>query len=134
MTDKILHSDMLQALLEGKKVQRQIVSDKVTGEWVTINLHEYDLNRFRNPSFKFRLAPETILLNGFEIPKPVGAKLSYGEVYYVPLFDSHSKSSWHHWYDSDVDYYYLRNNLIQRTKEGAEQLVDAMLNPLLKKV
>lgn len=134
MTDKIIHGAMLQALLEGKKVQRKHANERATNAWIDVNLRGHDLNKFKDESFKFRLAPETIILNGFEIPKPVSARLSYGEAYYVPLFGCNSKSSWRHWYDTDVDYYYLRNNLIQRTKEGAEQLVDAMLNPLLKKV
>ena len=68
MSELISGKDALIALADGEEVQWATGDDfqDVTGEW--------QVREFLHPSFKFRLKPKTITLNGIEVPAPFEPK------------------------------------------------------------
>ena len=64
MTNLISGKEALIALANGEEVQWATGDDfqDVTGEW--------QVREFSHPSFKFRLKPRTITINGIAFPKP----------------------------------------------------------------
>ena len=60
--------EALIALASGKEVQWEIGNDflDITDEW--------QIREFLHPSFKFRLKPRTISINGIEVPAPFEPK------------------------------------------------------------
>ena len=62
-----LHADILRALADGKKIECRIQQHVYTGDWRKGNLQDV----CNNPGdLEFRIAPETVLINGVECPKP----------------------------------------------------------------
>ena len=74
MTNLISGKEALIALANGEEVQWATGDDfqDVTDEW--------QVREFLHPSFKFRLKPKTIKLNGIEVPVPFKPKV--GETYW----------------------------------------------------
>ena len=68
MSELISGKDALIALASGKEVQWEIGNDflDITDEW--------QIREFLHPSFKFRLKPRTITINGVEVPAPFEPK------------------------------------------------------------
>ena len=79
MANLISGKEALIALANGEEVQWATGGDfqDVTDEW--------QVREFLHPSFKFRLKPKTIKLNGIEVPAPFEPK--EGEIYWY-LTDS----------------------------------------------
>ena len=68
MSDLISGKEALRALADGKEVQWATGNDfqDITDEW--------QIREFLHPSFKFRLKPRTITVNGIEVPAPADDK------------------------------------------------------------
>ena len=68
MSELISGKEALIALASGKEVQWEIGNDflDITDEW--------QIREFLHPSFKFRLKPRTITINGVEVPAPFEPK------------------------------------------------------------
>lgn len=58
------HANILRALADGKKIQGRLNSSVA---WIDVDL----LNLAQEPECQFRIAPETITVNGVEVPKPM---------------------------------------------------------------
>ena len=58
------HADILRAIADGKKIQGR-AGDSLP--WIDADLEDV----VREPHVQFRIAPETVLINGVECPKPV---------------------------------------------------------------
>ena len=74
MTNLISGKEALIALANGEEVQWATGNDfqDITDEW--------QVREFLHPSFKFRLKPRTITINGIEVPAPFEPKV--GEKYW----------------------------------------------------
>ena len=85
MTNLISGKEALIALANGEEVQWATGNDfqDITDEW--------QVREFLHPSFKFRLKPRTITINGIEVPAPFEPKV--GEKYwFIADYTSHGYS------------------------------------------
>lgn len=61
------HADILRAIADGKKIECRIYQSKRVGNWREANLQDV----CNNPGdMEYRIAPETVTVNGVECPKP----------------------------------------------------------------
>ena len=62
------HAEILRAIADGKKIECRINHRGHHGVWLEANLHDV----CNDPGdMEYRIAPETITVNGVECPKPV---------------------------------------------------------------
>jgi len=113
MTDYLTHREAAQALLDGKKM--------------TIHSHygfQHDIDP-DTPS-PYRLAPETITVNGFVVPKPEAQPLKEGETYWTAtMLDKNWARSWH-WTNGGEEHRWLSRGLIHSTQAAAVAHAKAM--------
>lgn len=133
MSELISGKDALIAKLENKDVQYE--SSGCSGLWVDIlDAKAFSINEWitekseSNPvTFKFRLKPKTITINGIEVPEPFTATHADGEIWYLNYgFDECYGSMVLD--ESDTPLY-----MAWRTKEEVKQVVAALstaFNPL----
>lgn len=88
-------------------------------EWHTFNIYER--------------IPQTININGFEVPEPVRSELNYGDEYWMPSFENFSNeelSIRRQWSESSIDIHIKRlsHGLIHLSREAAELHCRALLS------
>jgi len=111
-------AEWLIAMAQGKPVQRFTAG----GLWVGASL-----NCLCNyPSGTFRIKPETININGHEVPSPVREPLNYGTHYFMVSIGDASYTE-HTWRDQKHDFRWLKYGQIQLTREGAIAQAKAMI-------
>ena len=76
MTNLISGKEALIALANGEKVQW------INGDFFQDVTAQWQLCEFSHPSFKFRLKPRTITINGIEVPA-CGQNYQYGDAMYI---------------------------------------------------
>ena len=80
MSELISGKDALIVIANGEKVQAKY---KDVPEWSDLSLSsKFSLDRFIDRSFKFRLKPRTITINGIEVPE-CGKDYKYGNAMYI---------------------------------------------------
>lgn len=106
--------DALIALASGKEVQWATGNDfqDVTDEW--------QLREFSHPSFKFRLKPRTITINGIEVPAPFEPNKNDDCRVYV--IDTRNICGWD-WQHSS---HFKSGHIVWRTEEEIKQVVAAL--------
>ncbi len=117
MTNLISGKEALIALANGEEVQWATGDDfqDVTDEW--------QVREFLHPSFKFRLKPKTIKLNGIEVPAPFKPKV--GETYWC--FSTQTVLGYgHNVYESEHADRRFINMGAWRTEDEVEQVVAAL--------
>lgn len=129
--------EMLEALLAGKTLTYDNGGDVYTYALIadTNNLHsscngktcERVLLDIATNLWKVR--PETIFINGIEVPKPEQKCLEMSQRYYVPDLDgsddpTHSST----WYNDEIDLLWLSRGLIHLTLENALAHANALLS------
>jgi len=78
---------------------------------------------------EYRRKPQTININGFEVPEPVRVALKYEQEYYsVSDFMRADDCTPYQWEGDEVDFRFLKCGLIHLTKEAAEQHANALLS------
>jgi hypothetical protein len=70
--------------------------------------------------------PKMLSINGYEFPEPIRGGLSEGDNYFL-CHPSYGKVDIMLWVETEVCHRFLDNGLIQRTKQGAEQQLAAIL-------
>ncbi len=117
MTNLISGKEALIALANGEEVQwvtGGVIRD-ITGEW--------QVGEFLHPSFKFRLKPRTITINGIEVPAPFDPK--EGEEYWC--FSTQTVLGYgHNVYESERADRRFINMGAWRTEEEIKQVVAAL--------
>lgn len=103
-------------------VQYKCDEDPVADRWTTITDHfwdQYNLGVFlnENTTWKFRLKPRTITINGIEVPAPFEPKP--GELYYHPC----GYRECGYWFNTNDGFDYLG---AWRTEEEIKQVVAAL--------
>lgn|SRR3990167_1240497 len=74
---------------------------------------------------KHRRKPQTININGFEIPAPASVYLNVGDRYYVPdLCPTYSKQL--PWSNDTIDHFYFSSGLVHSTEEAAMKHAEAL--------
>ena len=74
-----------------------------------------------------RVVPETIMVNGFEVPAPVDVEPNKGERYFVPNPAHKGFVHSYIWEGDDYDYTLLPRKIIHSTRENAIAHAKAML-------
>lgn len=113
------NSEILIALAEGRPIQAQFEASPWTGMdtfdrtiWLRLVLAD-------NPRYKFRVKPETITVNGFEVPAPCREPLKEGTRYFVanPLAKGWIES--YKWNNDRLDNLWLKRGLVHLTADVA---------------
>ena len=116
MSELISGKEALIALANGEEVE----FDTGVGGWYLahkgLTLHCFD-------SYKFRLKPRTITINGIEVPAPFEPK--EGDKYYHISIQTSLGYGWDEWEDSDYD---ARASIFGawRTEDEIKQVVSAL--------
>ena len=110
--------EALIALANGEEVEFYYI-----GDWHSLIYSNVHVKCVLNESYKFRIKPKTILLNGIEIPAPFEPK-DGDEVYFIDCVTSEG-------YSSDVIGRGCEDRWIQfgawRTEDEIKQVVAALL-------
>ncbi len=123
--------DALTKVTEGI-VQYKCDEDPVADRWTTITDHywdQYNLGVFlnENTTWKFRLKPRTISINGIEVPAPFEPK--NGEDFYYLDCTSDNYGGWAKTSWRNVESDSFKNNTVfgaWRTEEEIKQVVAAL--------
>lgn len=124
-------AEILRAIADGKTVQ--ILNKNIPSSlWQDIDEHEtlgFILEgRREGRSYELRIKPETININGHELPAPVREPLEVGTPYWQPLIGSSKLEAAWVWRAHEVDTFLLKRGLIQLTKEAAIAHAEALLS------
>lgn len=111
---KLLH--IFEALASGKKVQQL-----VEGDW--IDKHDFSFV----DGCEWRVKPEIIIVNGFEVPKPMREEPDVGSAYYITSFDTVDGYEKYHWFGDDIEQLWMSKGICHFTKEAAIAHAKAML-------
>ena len=117
MTELISGKEALIALANGEKVQwmNGDCFQDVTAQW--------QLCEFLHPSFKFRLKPRTITINGIEVPAPFEPKI--GEYVYFISSDEVKGYAETTLVDTEMNWGFVQFGA-WRTEEEIKQVVAAL--------
>jgi len=119
-------ADILIAIAHGKTVQMR--RKKHAEEWRTPENPLCFLGDSCVDGYEWRVKPETITINGHEVPCPVREPLEKGQVYWCVAPDSDTYTDTFLWGDDDLDKRLLRRGLIHLTKEAAVAHAEALLS------
>lgn len=131
MCDLICGKDALIAILSGEKIQ-YVPSSRSDGNWSDVGSAEFfDIDEWISEksnaspvTFKFRLKPKTIMLNGVEVPSPEKERFRKFQTGYT-LDSSVKKGYVETRYKTQIP----SNNVIWwKNEEGVKQVVEALRN------
>lgn len=78
-----------------------------------------------NETVEYRLKPQTININGFEVPEPLRSVPAYGTSYFIiDLPDVEGMT----WTNVPDEYAWLKAGIIHLTREAAEKHLEALLS------
>lgn len=117
-------AEILRAIADGKTIEARRIKSPIDEEWHEPHEAIYLVN---DDNYELRIKPETITINGHEVPCPVREPLPVGTLYWQANIGSNELEAAWKWSDHDVDKFLLRRALIQLTKEGAIAQAKAMI-------
>lgn len=115
------HAEILRAIADGKTIEAR----RIGSDWETI---ANPLVVIANPIWVLRIKPETITINGHEVPRPVREPLRYGQIYYTPRINNEVLYAELKWNDDNIDRRLLERGLIHTRKESAIAHAEALLS------
>ena len=71
------------------------------------------------PFLQYRRKPQTININGFEVPEPYRGEMERGQKYYYPLVGVFNRASYMIWEGDETDSRYMSRGLIHLTRKDA---------------
>lgn len=113
------HAKILRAIADGKNVQ----SLNESGHWADASLYELAIW----PKLKYRVEPETITINGREVPEPVREPSPSAEYWCVDLHSTMFTHR-HDFYNDETLKYCLKLGLVHLTREAAIAHAEALLS------
>lgn len=119
-----IHADILRALADGKQIQTSLT----TGGWINRDA-KIVLNLIANESScDYRIKPQTININGFEVPEPMREEPEHGSSYWLtdPLNIEGVNTCT--WYESATDKAWLSLGVCHLTEEAAKLHAEALLS------
>lgn len=111
--------EVIQALLDGKKVEIRGAINLQNSGWKPLNEHEIHIRVLTTGLFIFRLAKEMITINGVSFPKPACEPLEIGQEYFVCDIVSKGFYDIFEWENCKLDQDFLKYGMIHLTKEDA---------------
>lgn len=116
MTTPHPRSDLLKAIADGKKIEYRDKNSSFDGRWFTATLKTVATDIGVH---EFRIAPETILVNGVEVPKPSEKSTAYQVVMQFCNYNSSPTSKCiSTWFDTEADARTVFDALCKPFKEG----------------
>lgn len=116
---------ILRAIAEGKTIEMRRKTSDTDNEWWVSNIV---LQYLDDADREFRIKPETLLINGHEVPAPVREPLEYEIGYYVPCVSNKQRFAIFSWSGSGDDLRLLALGLIHLTPEAAIAHTEAQLS------
>lgn len=117
-------------VLLGISVGKQIQWKSSSGRWhnVTDEIVLREISDEDSPPDRYRVAPNTILINGIEVPVPEKVAPSVGAVYWTigPFLGAQTVT----WIGDEDDYYAFNNGLVWLTEADVRAAFDALTKPL----
>ena len=114
-------ADILRAIADGKMIQR---FQPTKNRW---EKSEFPLNDIVH-GYKLRIKPETININGHEVPAPVREPLKRGQTYWLVRCCSTVGSESQTWHGDPQDFLWLKNGLIHLHHKNADAHTEALLS------
>jgi hypothetical protein len=124
------NAQILRAIADGKKVQYCVgtvwLGSTHYGPWEDFDSSSVEAcqNLLGVGNYKWRIAPKTINIAGYEVPEPVREPLEEDTVYWV--FSPFAGASNVYWLDTERDYNALKGGFVHLTKEAAEAHYEAL--------
>ena len=114
------NKEVLEALLEGKVLRDVNESSLLVYMGTDGTLYDEEGTRYCNlPLQDWELIPETININGIEVPMPERKELICNTLYYIPNPDHLDLYAFCFWCNNMSDKLRLERGLIHLTKENA---------------
>ena len=118
-------ANILRAIADGKVVQmRSTVNMKDNDWWEPADVLSY----IGSGTHEFRIKPETININGFDVPIPMREPLKLGQMYFFVHCWDDAVVSEVIWNGDRIDRHRLKWGLIHSTKEAAIAHAEALLS------
>lgn len=115
-------AEILRAIADGKTVQIRHEDDDAWWEPTDA------LGYINSDKHKFRIKPETITINGIEVPAPVREPLNRGQTYWLVRCCSTVGSESQTWHGAPQDFLWLKNGLIHLHHKNADAHTEALLS------
>lgn len=124
------YAEILRAIAEGKLIQfysrAKSWSDVTHGSALKIIADYVEYSEIQ-----FRIKPETILINGIEVPKPCSSPPAPETIYYIPYFEAEQidyRFTSLSWDNDSYDLHMLKLGFVHLTKEAAIKHAEAVLS------
>lgn len=119
------YAHILRAIADGNVVQWRDSNGEWNDESENTILREV-VNEDYSPE-RYRVKPDTITINGVEVPEPVRDQLAIGTYYWLVDASADTKTRNYSWSDHGMDFNWIKSGLIHLTKEAAEQHARALI-------
>lgn len=114
------HKEVLEALLAGKVLRDIHDNDVLVFMGTDSVLYDEEGTKYDNlPLHDWELIPETININGIDVPKPESKELICNTLYYIPKPEYKALYTSSCWNNHRIDKLRLERGLIHLTKENA---------------
>jgi hypothetical protein len=118
------NAQILRAIADGKNVQYSVgtvwLGSTHYGPW-----EDFDSSSVEScqsllgvGKYKWRIAPKTINIAGYEVPEPCKVSLELGQDYFVPNLST-TGATRHTWAGSYTDFRFLDSNLVHLDQRSA---------------
>lgn len=123
--------EILQAIADGKKIQKMIViGNTETLRDFTSYEEVFEYLSEALPLNKLRVKPSTINIDGFQVQEPVRHDLKYGQNYFYVSFEFDNGKAYNKdiWTGSYEDKLRLLAGMVHLTEEAVNQHSEALLS------
>lgn len=118
-------AEILRAIADGKTVQMRNAVNLEDNEWWEPS---DALGYINSGKHEFRVKPETITINGHEVPCPVREPLEVGTKYWLAGPNRPEIAEYFTWRNQQMDEIWLKRGLIHLTEEAAIAHAEALLS------
>ena len=127
MSKLLTPPEVVQAIIDGKKVEIRGALSSHNDEWSLLNEYQTYIRLLTNGLFMFRLAQEMVTIGDVSFPKPESEPLKYDEEYWVADPAANNYVSASQWSDKLDELVLLRSGLIHLTRENAIEHAKALI-------
>jgi hypothetical protein len=114
------HAELLRAIADGKQMQSD--GADCTARDALLMIADFCADRIR-------IKPETVTINGIEVPSPVREPLKDGEQYWFVASELATPVSASEWSGDSFDGRMLERGLMHRTRDAALAHFKALITP-----
>ena len=121
--------EVVQAILDGKRVEIRGVIASQNDDWKPLNEHEIHIRVLTNGLFMFRLAQEMVTIGDVSFPKPESEPPELGTEYWIAelSYEYYATTLPILWADDSHDHMYLKRGLIHLSRENAVAHAEALI-------